>query len=221
MNTGAKDVLYRNRYFFLPYLIILCACIIIKVLYTRETIFFAVNARYSNWADIVMPYVTYIGDGIAIIIIAIVLLFYSYRSSFLLITGYIITSVVAQILKYSFDMPRPKVYFSAKLDQIHFVKDMYILSTHSFPSGHTVTAFSAGMVLTYLVKNKLWGALFLVIAVLVGFSRIYLSQHFFEDVLAGSVIGTVVTVLWLSWIDRRPFLQTSRWNRGLLSRRKL
>ena len=32
-------------------------------------------------------------------------------------------------------------------------------------------------------------------AILVGYSRIYLSQHFFEDVYAGSIIGVVITII--------------------------
>lgn len=216
MNKGAKDVLYRVRYFLIPYIVVLCACLVVKLLFTRSEIYFAVNGVYSNWADYGAPFITDIGDGITVIVLSAILALFSYRYAFLMITSYAITSLTAQILKYSFDMPRPKVYFSNQLDKIHFVKDLYILTVHSFPSGHSVTAFSAGVVVTYLVKNKMWGILLLGVAVLVGYSRMYLSQHFFEDVLAGSVIGVMVTILWLSWIDRRKFINSPRWCRGLL-----
>lgn len=217
MNTGAKDVLYKIRYLFIPYLAIIIACLIIKLLYTREEIYFAVNALYSTWADKAAPFITDIGDGVTIIILSAVLaIFCTFRKAFLLITGYAISSIVAQILKYSFDMPRPRIFFERDLSRIHFVKGVYILAVHSFPSGHTVTAFSAAVVLTYLVKNKAWGVAFLLIAVLVGYSRMYLSQHFFEDVTVGSVVGVIVTVLWLSYIDRKEFLKAPRWNRGLI-----
>ena len=216
MNKGAKDVLYRVRYFLIPYIVVLCACLVVKLLFTRSEIYFAVNGVYSNWADYGAPFITDIGDGITVIVLSAILALFSYRYAFLMITSYAITSLTAQILKYSFDMPRPKVYFSNQLDKIHFVKDLYILTVHSFPSGHSVTAFSAGVVVTYLVKNKMWGILLLGVAVLVGYSRMYLSQHFFEDVLAGSVIGVMVTILWLSWIDRCKFINSPRWCRGLL-----
>ncbi|MFA6084946.1 phosphatase PAP2 family protein [Mucilaginibacter sp.] len=218
MNKGAKDVLYRVRYFLIPYIVVLCACLVVKLLFTRSEIYFAVNGVYSNWADYCAPFITDIGDGITVIVLSAILALFSYRYAFLMITSYAITSLTAQILKYSFDMPRPKVYFSNQLDKVHFVKDLYILSVHSFPSGHSVTAFSAGVVVTYLVKNKMWGILLLGVAILVGYSRMYLSQHFFEDVLAGSVIGVMVTILWLSWIDRRKFINSPRWCRGLLKK---
>jgi membrane-associated phospholipid phosphatase len=218
MNTGAKDVLYRVRYFLIPYIVILCACLALKLLFTRSEIYFAVNGVYSNWADYGAPYITDIGDGITIIVLSAILALFSYRNAFLLISSYAITSITAQIFKYSFNLPRPKAYFSNQLDKIHFVKDLYILSVHSFPSGHTVTAFSAGVAITYLVKNKMWAVLLLAVAILVGYSRMYLSQHFFEDVLAGSAIGVMVTILWLSWVDRREFINSPRWCRGLLKR---
>lgn len=219
MNAGAKDVLYKIRYLFIPYIIILCACLLIKLLYTRSQIYFAVNGIHTNFLDSIEPYVTYIGDGITVIIIAaVLLLFCSYRASFLLITSYAVTALTAQLLKYSFDMPRPKAYFADQLDRIHFVKGLYILSVHSFPSGHTVTAFSAGVVVTYLAKDKRWGILLLLIAIMVGYSRMYLSQHFFEDVTVGSVVGVLITVVWLSFIDRKAFINSPRWNQGLLNR---
>jgi len=219
MNAGAKDVLYKIRYLFIPYIIMLCACLLIKLLYTRSQIYFAVNGIHTNFLDSIEPYVTYIGDGITVIIIAaVLLLFCSYRTSFLLITSYAVTALTAQLLKYSFDMPRPKAYFADQLDRIHFVKGLYILSVHSFPSGHTVTAFSAGVVVTYLAKDKRWGILLLLIAIMVGYSRMYLSQHFFEDVTVGSVVGVLITVVWLSFIDRKAFINSPRWNQGLLNK---
>lgn len=218
MNTGAKDVLHRVRTLFIPYIFLLCACLVIKLLYTRSEIFFAVNSHYTLFLDSVEPYITHLGDGEIMIILAIILLFFSYRAAFLTITSYAVTALTAQILKYTFDFPRPRIYFGDKLERIHFVKDLYILSTHSFPSGHTVTAFSMAMVVTYLVKNKNWGFAMLLFAMMVGYSRMYLSQHFFEDVMAGSAIGVFVTLVWLTFLDSRKFINSPGWCRGLLDR---
>ncbi|MES2268199.1 MAG: phosphatase PAP2 family protein [Bacteroidota bacterium] len=218
MNAGAKDVLYKIRYLFIPYIILLCVCLIIKLLYTRTEIFFAVNSVHSNFADYVEPYITHIGDGYTIIALSVIIALFNYRSSFLLLTSYALTALTAQILKYFFDMPRPRIYFEDKLDKIHFVKGLYILAVHSFPSGHTVTAFSAGVVITYLAKNKLWGLLLFFVAVMVGYSRMYLAQHFFEDVTVGSAVGVFITLGWLSFIDRKKFINSPRWDRGLLTK---
>ncbi|MDN3547574.1 phosphatase PAP2 family protein [Mucilaginibacter aquaedulcis] len=217
MKIGVKDVLYRIRPFFILYLLVLCACLIIKFIYSREIIYFTVNGLNSLWADAIMPYITDLGEGFTVLILSAFVALFSYRKALLLASSFAVTSIAAQILKYIFDAPRPRVYFVHELSRIHFVKGLYILGTHSFPSGHTVTAFSAGVVITYLCRKKGWGVIALLVAILVGYSRMYLSQHFFEDVMAGSVIGVLVTVFWLSWLDSKQFIHSDKWNRGLIS----
>ena len=217
MNTGVKDVLYKIRYFFIPYLVVLSTCLVIKLSFSKEEIYFTVNGVYNSVFDFLAPWVTDIGDGLTVIIVSAILLLYSYRSSFLLVSSYLATSIVAQAIKYSVYSPRPRVYFQNEISRLRFVKDIYVVGgIQSFPSGHTVTAFSAGVALTYIIKSKKWGLALLVLAMLVGYSRMYLSQHFFEDVTAGSAIGVLITILWMGFIDSKRFLKSPRWNRGIL-----
>jgi membrane-associated phospholipid phosphatase len=202
--------------FFVPYLVILAACLILKLTYSREEIYFAVNGHNNSWADTLAPYFTDLGNGWTTVAIAAVLLLFNYGKSFLMAVTYAVSSILAQIIKHIFDAPRPMLYFKAQLAHIHFVKGVDMLSLHSFPSGHTVTAFSTAVLITYWCKNKLWGLPLLLLAITVGYSRMYLSEHFFEDVTAGSVIGVVTTVFLISWLAGRNFLQSPKWNRGLL-----
>jgi membrane-associated phospholipid phosphatase len=217
MNIGIKAVLYKLRFFFIPYLILIAACLIIKLTFTREEIYFYINTRNWAWGDTLAPYITDIGEGLTTLILAAVIALFSYRKAVILIGAYLTSSVLAQVLKFAFAAPRPKLYFQDQLARIHFVAGTNQLSLHSFPSGHTVTAFSTAIVLTYWCKNKIWGLPLLVLAVLVGYSRMYLSQHFFEDVTAGSVIGVLVTVIWIWWIENGGYLKSPAWSRGLLN----
>ena len=211
-----KQILYQVRWFFIPYVILLAICLIIKLTYTREDIYFAINAMYSSWADAAAPYITNVGSGWTVVVLTLVLLLFSLRNAFLFATANIVTAIVAQTLKRYFDAPRPQLYFKDQLDHIHFVLGTEQLSLHSFPSGHTVSAFASAMVITYICRNKLWGFPLFLLAALVGYSRMYLSQHFFEDVTAGSAIGVVVTAIWLYWAEGREFLRSDRWNAGLI-----
>lgn len=221
MKIGIKDVLYRIRPFFVLYLLVLLACLIIKLCYTRPEIFFAVNGLNSTWADFIAPYLTDLGDGVTAIILSILLLLFSYRKGFLLATSYAVTALIAQIIKNIYLAPRPRAYFSDQWDKVHTVDGVYILVKYSFPSGHTVSAFSAALVITYLCKNKSWGIPALLLAILIGYSRMYLTEHFFEDVMAGSAIGVFTTVFWLTWLDGRKFIHTAKWNTGLLHTLKI
>lgn len=64
---------------------------------------------------------------------------------------------------------------------------------YSFPSGHTGTSFATAVVL-FLSFPKKYSFWFLVLAVLIGFSRLYVGVHYPTDVLAGAIIGTLIAV---------------------------
>jgi len=216
MNISIKDVLQRIRPFFILYLILLCGCFIIKLIYTKDDIYFAVNTRHTDFLDTIEPYITDLGNGWTIVILSALLCLYNYRIAFLMVTTFLLTSLAVQIVKFIFDAPRPKLYFKDQLSKLHFAKGVEILSNHSFPSGHTLTAFGTGVLVTYLVKNKNWAYLLVFYGVMVGFSRMYLSEHFFEDVIGGSMLGVALTIIWIRFIDSKKFINSPKWNRGIL-----
>jgi membrane-associated phospholipid phosphatase len=204
--------------FLIPYLAILAGCLTIKFLYTRSQIYFFINGLHTGWGDVVFPFFTILGDGLSLIVLALIIGLFSYRRAFLLLTAYGFTALVAQALKFMFDMPRPYLYFQTQHSKMYFIKGINMLSYHSFPSGHTVTAFSACITLAYLFKNKWMDLLMLTLACCIGYSRMYLSQHFFEDVTAGSAVGVFVTLFWLYYLDNRQFLYRGKWRGGLVNK---
>jgi len=64
------------------------------------------------------------------------------------------------------------------------------LQTAGFPSRHASIAFSIAMPI--LTSNKTTGILAILIATLVGLSRIYTGVHYPTDVLAGAIIGIII-----------------------------
>jgi undecaprenyl-diphosphatase len=60
----------------------------------------------------------------------------------------------------------------------------------SFPSGHTMSAFSIALVVSYFYPS-LEGTLFF-LALSIAVSRIVLGMHFLSDVLAGAVLGVML-----------------------------
>jgi membrane-associated phospholipid phosphatase len=83
---------------------------------------------------------------------------------------------------------------------IHKIQGLHINRVHSFPSGHTATAFATALVLASVIKNRGWAWLLPLFPFLVAYSRVYLAQHFVTDVLAGMLIG-IVTALVSLWLE--------------------
>ena len=73
--------------------------------------------------------------------------------------------------------------------------------SHSFPSGHTAVAFAAATVLARLVPRA--SPAFFVLALAIGYSRVYVGVHWPLDVVGGAVIGLVTALLLLAVARRR------------------
>jgi membrane-associated phospholipid phosphatase len=121
--------------------------------------------------------------------------------------GFAIVTILVQLCKYFIvpDQPRPTVAITDE-SFIHTVKDVTIHSISSFPSGHTATAFTFFLILCLMTQKKWWIPVGFVMAVLVGYSRIYLAQHFPLDVAAGitvAIISVSLSIPFQQWIDKR------------------
>lgn len=80
-------------------------------------------------------------------------------------------------------------------------------NAHSFPSGHTATAFACATVLSSFVPR--WRVPLFVLATLIGLSRVYNAMHYPTDVLAGAILGVLIALLLLAATRRlsRPALR--------------
>lgn len=65
---------------------------------------------------------------------------------------------------------------------------------YSFPSGHAAASFT-GASLLYLRGEKKLFKPFFILALLTGFSRLYLYVHFPSDVIAGIIVGILLSNL--------------------------
>ena len=102
-----------------------------------------------------------------------------------------VSGLSADLVKYIAGRARPKLYFSEQLYGFDFFHWEYAWT--SFPSGHSATAMSVAMLLATLYPRWRFAALFC--GILIAFSRMFLSQHYISDVIAGSYLGIVSTVL--------------------------
>jgi len=107
--------------------------------------------------------------------------------------GSLMTLLTSFVLKnyICYNYPRPYEVFG---DRLHLIVGEHMRHWHSFPSGHTMSAFAMFFLMIFFTEKIYLKWIWLLLALLVGMSRIYLSQHFFEDVLGGSMIGFIIAV---------------------------
>lgn len=118
-----------------------------------------------------------------------------WRNALTVIISVAIAAIAANIIKFSFDTPRPYEIYP-------FIEKLSSGGSPSFPSGHTTDAFAFAVAagLVYSRWYILLPALFW--ATLVGISRMWLGVHYPSDVIAGAILGTACALLYF-WSNKK------------------
>ena len=144
--------------------------------------------------------VTFMGDKLFFVVVFCLLYWcYNKRFAFNFAIGCGVAAVSNSLLKVAFNRPRPYMADSNVVDYVH-------ASGGSFPSGHsTLSAATSALLLCEVYTKKtsikkylkiILTAALVVVSLLVGFSRMYLGQHYLSDVIMGLVCGAIVGIIW-------------------------
>jgi len=110
----------------------------------------------------------------------------------------VITSIaVAFVLKLIIARPRP-----IGVELLPYIK----MVSYSFPSMHTTISFSLMYVLYKAYAKLTW--VWLSIALVVAFDRVYSRVHYLSDVLAGAILGITISLIFIRLQEKKVF---SRW----------
>ena len=186
-----RSIYKHNQLFLAGYIVLLIFALFLLFGYPKVEGHLLLNPFHYKTLDYIFRGTTILGDGIFIISLAIVLwIFKKKYLSLMIVSGYIISGIPVQIIKFFIDSLRPAIFLKS-IHYPHFVEGVTLLNYNSFPSGHTTSAFALAVILSIYLKNKWYSLILLLLATAVGYSRIYLSQHFLEDVSVGSIIGVL------------------------------
>lgn len=196
------DLLKKNSAFFFPYLLFIMLATSCLMLWDRIDISLFINGHYSFITDFFFKYWTDVGLGYLIIPVAIILAFINFRYMLMAIVCFLASFGVNDSIKFAMHAPRPAIVLSQLNIPFHQVQGVDVYSWDSFPSGHTAIAFSLFCMLALITNRSSLKFLFFICAFLIGYSRIYLAEHFITDVLAASLIGVSCTLLTYSLFTR-------------------
>ena len=189
--------LIRNHYrVLLIYFLLLFFGFLILLNQGKADIHLFVNQLNHPIADTFFKYITHLGDGLFSVAVIIALLFFSKRNSLMQFMAFISSGLLVQVLKrFVFKGSLRPVAFFEGIAELHLVEGVKIARLHALPSGHTATAFALFFCLIFTTRNRVLQAFYLFLALITGYSRMYLSQHFLPDVLLGSLIGVALALL--------------------------
>lgn len=176
----------------MPFVALFVCSTLSSVVIGKATIHLAVNRFYCGWADVFFASITHLGDGLIFLITIPIALFLSVRFGFALLISGLFTGIFTLLSKKIFfaNAPRPLQYFNSIENMpLRLVPGVDVHHWNSFPSGHTMAAFAIYFVMANYFNGKYSSFMLFVLAFLVGFSRMYLSQHFITDVAVGALLG--------------------------------
>jgi len=118
-----------------------------------------------------------------------------WRNGLTIILAVATSAIVANILKYLIDLPRPYEIYP-------FIEKLSVGGSPTFPSGHTADAFAFAVAAAFIYKKWFIVIPCLLWASLVGYSRMCLGVHFPSDVIGGAFIGAACAGIYY-WMDKR------------------
>ena len=128
------------------------------------------------------------GLGLLWIGIALVLALVWRRRGVLVLTVIAVAAadLAARGLKQLVDVERPSSRYAEPKPLVAAPHD------HTFPSGHAATSFAAATILA--AARPRWGPLWFLLALAVGFSRVYVGVHYPLDIVGGAVLGIATAI---------------------------
>lgn len=147
----------------------------------------------------------YIGEPIFVIAVGVIAFLYlwlrqkNYNGMIFILLTFAAGTVLNQVLKRIFERPRPEI-----VDQ---------LTSFSFPSGHSMAGvlylFTLAYIFSEIAKEKkkikvVWIAAVL-LACLIGLSRIAEGRHFATDVIAGWSMGYSWFIVCVIWYESKKY----------------
>ncbi len=192
MKHNIRALISSRKLFFQTILFLMMAAVLLLLFFGRSAAFISSAAYHPFWANVFFINYTFMGNGLFVICLASVLIFRFKKTQegMAMFYGLLLSGFVVQGLKNITSLSHPTIFLEQG-QNLFTANTILVNDPVGFISGHTATAFALATVLTLIVQNLKWQLPILTAAVLLGYSRIYLAQHYLSEIITGAVVGTV------------------------------
>lgn len=176
-------------------------------------LFYLINGINNSILNFILPIITNLGTIYSWSLICIILYIfggaYGKKVAILGLIAIFLTDALIILIKYIAAEPRPFLVLSN-------VNLLAIANDNSFPSGHTAVSFAAATLIGLKYHDKSNGKKYwliyplILLAILIGFSRIYIGVHYPYDVIFGAIMGILCSLLILRFENKILYSETSR-----------
>jgi len=167
----------------------------------NERVFLWLNALGPPTSDLLWANITIHGDTTVALAMCLVLARRRPDLLWAVVPVALLATAWVHVFKPLFDVTRPSGILSP--DAFHVIGPAH--RYHSFPSGHTTTAFAIAGVVVLGLRLHAASVLVLTLAVLIAISRIVVGVHWPLDVLGGACGGWLAAAVGISLAARIPF----------------
>ncbi len=179
----------------------------------------AVNGYHTPFLDGFFPFFTELANGWVPVVLSLLLLLKSWRTFLMMGLATGLSALVVQSLKrLVFEGEDRPSMFLGQMPGLHLVAGVDLHHYYSFPSGHSTAAFSMCLALAVITGKRIPAVLLACMAALLAYSRVYLSQHFTEDILAGMAVGCITATMVYLLLYRSPWGARPQLDRSPLRR---
>jgi undecaprenyl-diphosphatase len=170
--------------------------------------------RSAN-VDAAMITATTFGDVSTLLIIAVVLTIIrrTRKMGMIFLTAIVVTAILVMYIKPMIGRSGPSYKFepALRLPQHFIIEDDSIMPSvrnFSYPSNHVAIATSFAFIIGFRLNltSRIAGSIIWSFPILIAITKLYIMQHYLTDVISGSILGLVVSIILSNMMGLdRPF----------------
>ncbi|MEP7163514.1 MAG: phosphatase PAP2 family protein [Ferruginibacter sp.] len=205
MKYNIRALLSTRKLFFQTMLLLLLIAALSLLFFGKAFAFIPSSAYHPFWLNVFFINFTFMGNGLFILCLAGVLIFRfkKKQQGIAMLYGFLLSGMVVQLLKNISSISHPDIFFEQG-QNLFPANDISLTIPGGIISGHTAIAFALATVLSLTIMGSKKQLLLLAVAVLLGYSRIYLAQHYLPEIILGAFVGTVsgIAAVYLAYYFR-------------------